>query len=93
MQLQQRLREHFADDDRPLLAVTGKSHLVVHSMISAAFMHPRLSWCYRGEDFMRVWQRLGQNSTRGKTAIQAMKAMSEHFSIGMHLDWKAASRF
>ena len=91
MQLQQALREHFAEDERPLFAVTGKSHLVVHPMISAAYMHPRLSWCYRGEDFMRVWQRLGQNSTRGRTAIQAMKAMSDHLSIGMRLDWKAAS--
>ena len=91
VQLQQDLREHFADEERPLFAVTGKAHLVAHSMISAAFMHPRLSWCYRGEDFMRVWQRLGQNSTRGRTAIHSMKAMSDHFSVGMRFDWKAAS--
>ena len=91
MQLQQDLRDFFADAERPLFAVTGKAHLVVHSMTSAAFMHPRLSWCYRGEDFMRVWQRLGQNSTRGRSAIQAMKAMSDHFSIGMRLDWKKPS--
>ena len=66
------------------------SYMLVQCAISAAFLHPHLSWCYRGEDFMRVWQRLGKNSVRGRSAIQAMGTMAQHFSIGTALDWKSA---
>ena len=87
MQLQQELRQFFADADQPLFNVTSKSHFLLHSVMSAVFMHPHLSWCYRGEDFMRLWQRLGKNSVRGRSAPLAMHAMCQHFSIGTHMDW------
>ena len=90
MQLQQHLREVFQHDERPLFTVTSKAHMLVHCAINAAFLHPQLSWCYRGEDFMRLWQRLGKNSVRGRSAVQAMGTMAQHFSIGTALDWKSA---
>ena len=90
MQLQQSLRETFQHDERLLFTVTSKAHLLVHCAISAAFLHPQLSWRYRGEDFMRLWQRLGKNSVRGRSASQAMETMAQYFSIGTSLDWKSA---
>ena len=86
-QLQSEISGYFADDedcDEVLFNLTGKNHMVLHSVMLSSFLHPWMVWCFMGEDFMRKVQKIGESCVRGLQATAVSKKMLSHYRLGMH---------
>ena len=86
-QLQSEISNYFAADedcDKTLFNLTGKNHMVLHSVMLSSFLHPWMVWCFMGEDFMRKVQKIGESCVRGLQATAVSKKMLSHYSLGMH---------
>lgn len=81
------LNEHYNAEDTKAFTVTAKVHCILHVVLLAKWMHPALTWCYAGEDFMRVVQTLLQSCVRGNTPMQAMNKATRHYMLGSQLAW------
>lgn len=79
VQLNTSLGHHFHPKNIVLFNMTIKFHYMLHIGKTAHKMHPKLSWCYMGEDFMRKIKQVIQSSNRGAAAqtIQP-KAMAKY---------------
>ena len=67
------LEVHFrAEEDAPknLFAVTSKLHSLCHCALLAGFISPQLTWCFRGEDYMRCCATLAASCMPGNNVKQ-----------------------
>ncbi len=90
VQLNVQLCEFYADVGKKLFTVTSKCHYLLHICLQADAIHPRLCWCFSGEDYMKCMQRLVRACCNGRVKPElAMKAVAEHYRLGL---WFTASR-
>lgn len=82
------LEEHYADEPRPLFNTVSKLHYTAHSTSSAGTMHPFLSWCWRGEDFMSVTSTLVSSCLRGRNDVAATVAAIDKYRFALHQQWR-----
>ena len=68
--------------------ITAKSHCMLHSALHCKTLHPGLVWCYQGESFMRVIQRVLQSCIRGNHPFNAMSKTTRHYQLGMQLKYE-----
>lgn len=68
-----------------LFNITPKNHYLCHIGIGAAWLNPRLAWCYAGEDFMRHIRRMGAGVAKGTGAELAGKKMMLWYSHALGL--------
>jgi len=87
-QLHQMLEEEYSTADVPLFNVTSKLHYSHHIMDDSRHLHPHLSWCWRGEDFMNVSSTLLSSCLRGRSDRQASIKALQKYSLGMQLAWE-----
>lgn len=90
-QLYQQLEEEFATKDTPLFNVVSKPHYSHHILDDASSLHPHLSWCWRGEDFMGVASTLLSSCLRGRSDVQAGVKAIDKYRLAMNLAWKDAN--
>ena len=81
------LNEFYAGIEIKVFNVTAKVHCMLHVALLARWMHPALTWCYAGEDFIRVVQTLLQSCIRGNNPFQAMNKATRHYTLGPQLAW------
>ena len=64
---------------------TIKFHYMLHISEMAAYIHPRLCWCYAGEDLMGIARTIVQSAQRGVAPhLHADKAMRKYIQgLGM----------
>lgn len=66
---------------------TIKMHYLLHISDMATHLHPRLAWCYAGEDLMGIARNIVQSSQRGVAQhMHGAKAMGKYVQgLGMSL--------
>ena len=87
-QLYQVLEEKYSTAAVPLFNVTSKLHYSHHIMDDSRDLHPHLSWCWRGEDFMNVSSTLLSSCLRGRSDRQASIKAFLKYSLGSKLAWE-----
>jgi hypothetical protein len=61
-----------------LFNLTSKTHVVLHSLYYARWLHPSLVWCYKGEDQMQQMAKLWKSCLDG----------SKHWQTAKRAAWK-----
>ena len=82
------LGKYYSEEHVPamkLFDVTIKAHMLLHCILQAEFINPRIGWCYYGEDFMQKVQMLLQVSCLSNAPSKAMNEMGLRYSIALHL--------
>ena len=77
------LFNHFAKKGIALFNLIPKCHYLCHICLNAHWMHPRRSWCFTGEDFMRHVRRMWAMAKNGSTAAQAGVKVMTWYSKSM----------
>ena len=67
-----------------LFHTTIKFHYLIHIACAARYLHPRLGWCYSGEDFMQKMKQLVASCHRGTPPLQVMTKVVTKYTHGMH---------
>ena len=80
--VQQHMVVHNYQGDR-LFNITFKHHVLVHCVIRAQSISPRVSWCYMGEDWMKWVRKIGAPCTRGLQMAHVHKKLIIHFLRAM----------
>ena len=62
--VQNQIIVHNHGGDR-LFNLTFKHHQVLHCAHNAKYINPRLTWCFMGEDFMKLTKKVAGPSTKG----------------------------
>ena len=92
-QLYQVLEEQYATAATPLFNVVSKLHYSHHIFDEARHLHPHLSWCWRGEDFMNVASTLLSSCMRGRSDAGATIKAVQKYRLAMHLSWRKMNSF
>ena len=81
------LRDHFATEtSHKIFTVTAKTHMLLHIALLSHIIHPRLTWCFSGEDYMHRVQRLVASCCTGRPLFsRTMESVSSHYRLGLHL--------
>lgn len=66
-------------------SVTSKAHDLIHIAMLSKYVHPILTSCFDGEDYMKVVQRLMQSCIRGNNFWQAPVKATSHYRLAMHI--------
>ena len=72
----------------PLFDVTIKLHYLIHVMLQAEWLNPRLSWTFSGEDFMHIMKILAQSCVRGTKSPQVASKMLAKYRVCLELRFK-----
>ena len=93
LQMYSQVSVHFAGEDPPIkvFGITVKPHHLCHCAINAAHLHPRHTYCYRGEDYMRVSQLVSRNAVKCGAIEQAFNKFLENYKCLLHLRWSVNS--
>ena len=86
-QLLVQLEAHFAEEDTPLFNVVSKLHAAAHIFDNARCLHPFLTWCWKGEDFMHTASILLGSCLRGRTDAGATIKAGLKYCLAMRLAW------
>ncbi|CAE7252460.1 unnamed protein product [Symbiodinium sp. CCMP2592] len=81
-QLHRQLREHFEGN---YFADLPKMHFFLHACLLADVLHPRLTWCFKGEDLQKISRTLAGSCCRAVTGPRAAAKMSQQLRIAWHL--------
>ena len=85
VRVQTALGNHFHPQGRSLFHFTIKSHYAMHLADMAAFMNPRLAWCYSGEDLMNKIQTLAQAVMRGTSPSMVSAGLMRKYAYALGL--------
>ena len=53
-QLHVQLCEHYQETDISLFNITAKTHFCIHVYLLSKYIHPSVTWCFKGENMMRT---------------------------------------
>ena len=93
-ELQLEIHEYFKAEDackQQLFNVTGKNHMILHSVLLSPQIHPWMVWCFMGEDFMRKIQKIGEACVKGLQATAVSTKMVAHYRLGLHMQLSSIS--
>ena len=79
------LGTHYAEHGKKLFNVTIKAHYVIHCVLDAEHLNPRLSWCYAGEDMMFRVRRLLATCTFNESPSNSIRKFVQKYVVGVHL--------
>ena len=92
VQLNVQLCEFYASEGKKLFTVTSKCHFLLHIALQANATHPRFTWCFSGEDYMKRMQRLVRACCTGRiTPEMAMKAIGDYYRLGLWFTFSGKS--
>lgn len=84
-QLHRDLAQSFLDEQVTLFSDIPKIHTWLHSVLASDVLSPRLSWCFRQEDYMSVQRTLARSCCRGLKGPQVTAKVISKVRIAMHL--------
>ena len=82
------LGKYYSEEHVPamkLFDVTIKAHMLLHCILQAEFINPRIGWCYYGEDFMQKVQTLLKVFFLSNTPSRAMNETASRYSVALPL--------
>ena len=71
-QIHARLMDYYKGEGRKLFNMTSKTHFVLHCLHLSKYIHPKMTWCYKGETTMHRLQILWKSCLAG----------SKHWQVG-----------
>ena len=82
------LRRHFASLAPPvrMFRFTPKIHLIQELALHSHFIHPRLGWCWSGEDFMHKMQKVIQSCLSSCAPHQVVSEAMAKYAAGIDFD-------
>jgi hypothetical protein len=75
-----------------LFTITIKLHLLLHCVLRSRLLHPKASWCFGGEAFMKVAKQLHSSCTRGLKPHAATVKMTEQMLTALHCQFSGISK-
>jgi hypothetical protein len=79
------VEELFLHHDYALFHMTVKAHFLMHSCLQSVYMHPRMVWCYSGEDLMGKVRPLIRSSSRGCKIWQVSNKVLRKYLLALHM--------
>ena len=75
-----------------LFTMTIKMHYIIHICRFADRLHPKLTWCFGGETFMKVARGLMQSCMRASSPYDATRQFGEKYPYALHCLFKKISK-
>ena len=63
--------------------ITIKTHWTLHCAMEAAYLNPRLSWNFAGEDFMMKCRELHQSCCKGNSPAQSVDKFADKYGYAL----------
>ena len=79
---------HYHDAGIQYFNFTIKSHYLLHIALLSMVVNPRLAWCYKGEDFMQIVQKIIAASVRGTPAYSVEAKTLRKYANGLNLKFR-----
>lgn len=84
-QLNVQVSQEFAEaGEHKLFVVTSKMHFLLHAAMMARHINPGLVWCFKGESYMRVTQRMVRACCHGLNGPAAVKKQCFRYRHALH---------
>lgn len=87
-QLHLGLCNNFAGEGVALFAGIRKIHTWLHCVLSSNVLNPRLTWCFRQEDYMAVQRTLAKSCCKGLKGPQVTGKIINKVRVAMHIHLK-----
>ena len=87
-QLHLSLSQQFADEEVTLFAGIPKIHTWLHSVHHSNVINPRLTWCFRQEDYMAIQRTLAKSCCKGLKGPQVTGKIINKVRVAMHIHLK-----
>ena len=71
-QLHVQLCEHYQETDISLFNITAKTHFCIHVYLLSKYIHPSVTWCFKGENMMRISSNILKSCLHG----------NKHWNVG-----------
>lgn len=71
-QLHVQLCEHYQETDISLFNITAKTHFCIHVYLLSKYIHPSVTWCFKGENMMRTSSNILKSCLHG----------NKHWNVG-----------
>jgi hypothetical protein len=84
-QLHRDLAQSYMDEEVTLFSDIPKIHTWLHSVLSSHVLSPRLTWCFRQEDYMSVQRTLAKSCCKGLKGPQVTAKIMSKVRIAMHI--------
>ena len=84
-QIHRELCLHFQDQTPCLFPEIPKIHMLLHVAQQCDQLNPRLTWCYKGEDFMGVHRNLAKSCATRLEPPQVCEKMLLKMRVALHL--------
>jgi len=88
LQIQQKLAFHFAEKGKKMFTLTQKGHFMAHIASLAHLLNPIRTWCYKGEDMMKIFRGVTESCVRGLSAPAVAVKAASHYRLGLHLEFE-----
>ena len=75
---------HYESEGLKVFNLTVKSHFLAHLGSQVTWLHPRHSWCYSGEDFVRHMKWLTKTCTPGLGPKAVPLKVLARYTLAMH---------
>jgi hypothetical protein len=70
--------------EHELFQITIKLHHLLHLARSSCHMHPKATWCFAGETFMKICKKLMATCTRSHTPWEATGKFCQKYRYALH---------
>ena len=84
-QLHRDLAQSYMDEEVTLFSDIPKIHTWLHSVLSSHVLSPRLTWCFRQEDYMSVQRTLAKSCCKGLKGPQVTAKIMSKVRLAMHI--------
>jgi hypothetical protein len=84
-ELSVKIADYYEKQGRRLFNITIKTHYICHAGLMGRFLHPKLSWCYKHEDFMMYCRKMSKACAHGSRMDLVQKKIMEQHVMGKHL--------
>ena len=84
-QLHLSLEQNYAGEETTLFSGIPKIHSWLHTVLHSNFCNPRLTWCFRQEDYMAVQRTLARSSCKGLRGPQVAAKIATKVRVAMHI--------
>jgi hypothetical protein len=78
------INQYASSIGRRLFNITIKCHYLCHIGIGAAYLNPRLGWCYKGEDMMHKAKILAASCVKARSMYTVIFKMMDKYLFGLH---------
>ena len=81
------LSDYYKDQENRVFNMTSKLHATQHTVERSGDMHPALTSCWRGEDYMGKVSKMMMSCVKGVNREEASYKLNMKNRLALHLEW------